>query len=185
MDDRGNARVRMQRAALELFREHGFERTTAAQIAARAGVTERTYFRHFADKREVLFDGQEILRAALIASMADAPAVLGPLDVLFRAFHSVVPTLEGNRAFAEPRQEVIAATPALQERELAKLAALGDALAEKLRSRRVPELQATLAARAGMVAFARATVAWLEDPSVDLGERLDLAKRGLREILSQ
>lgn len=172
----------MQRVALELFLEHGFERTTAAQIASRAGVTERTYFRHFADKREVLFDGQEILRKALTASVEDAPSALGPLDALFQAFHSVVPMLEGNRSFAEPRQRVIAATPSLQERELAKLAALADALAEALRARGAPDLQATLAAKSGMAALAHVAAGWLDDATVPLAERLDLAQRGLREV---
>ena len=182
-DGEDNARLRLQRSALELFRERGFERTTAAEIAARAGLTERTFFRHFADKREALFDGEAILRTALTASMAATDAALGPLDTLFRAFHSVVPLLEGNRAFAEPRQRVIAATPALQERELAKLATLADALADGLRSRAVPPLRATLAARAGMAAFAEATVQWLDDPAVTLGDRLDRAQRELQALL--
>lgn len=185
MSDEGSARARMQRSALELFREHGFERTTTAQIAARAGVTERTYFRHFADKREVLFDGQEILRAALTGSLADATSASGPLDALFHAFRSVVPTLEANRPLAKPRQEVIAATPALQEREMAKLAALADALAVGLRARGVPDLQATLAARTGMAAFAHATIGWLDDPRVALGARLDLAQAALKTLIGE
>lgn len=177
-----NARSRLQRVALELFEERGFERTTAAQIAARAGVTERTYFRYFADKREVLFDGQEILREALTASLTAAPAALGPLDAVFRAFHSVVPMLEANRPFAEPRQRVIAATPSLQERELAKLATLADALAEALRVRGVPDPQAALAAQAGMAGFAHAATGWLDDETTSLGARLDLARSALKTL---
>jgi AcrR family transcriptional regulator len=91
--------VRLQRAGLELFRERGYDRTTAAEIAERAGVTERTFFRYFPDKREVLFDGAAKLRAALLASIADAPDGLGPLDTLFRAFRSVRSALEANRPF--------------------------------------------------------------------------------------
>ncbi|TPG42838.1 TetR family transcriptional regulator [Sphingomonas koreensis] len=184
MGNEENARARMQRSALDLFNEHGFERTTTAQIAARAGVTERTYFRHFADKREVLFDGQEILREALTAAITDAPATLGPFDAMFHAFHSVVPTLEANRSFAEPRQKVIAATPALQEREMAKLAALADALADSLQSRGVADPKATLAARTGMTAFAHAATAWLGDATVSLGERLELDHSILKEMIS-
>ena len=181
-------RIRLQSAALELFRERGYDRTTAAEIAARAGVTERTFFRHFPDKREVLFDGEATLRAALTASIADAPAGLGPLATLFRAFRSVQPTLEDNRPFSEPRHQVISTTPALYERELAKLAALADALAAALKARGVADLQATLAARAGMAAFAHATVTWLDDPGLDdprlsLGERLDLVSRALTALL--
>jgi AcrR family transcriptional regulator len=177
------ARVRLQQAAVELFREHGYDRTTAAEIAARVGVTERTFFRHFPDKREVLFDGQAVLVNALTASIADAPAGLGPLDTLFRAFRSVTPLLEDNRPFAKPRQEVISTTPALQERELAKLEALSDALALAMKGRGVCELQATLAARTGLAAFAHATVSWLENEEPSLTERLNLAEQALRALL--
>jgi AcrR family transcriptional regulator len=177
------ARVRLQQAAVELFREHGYDRTTAAEIAARVGVTERTFFRHFQDKREVLFDGQAVLVDALTASIADAPAGLGPLDTLFRAFRSVTQLLEDNRPFSKPRQEVIATTPALQERELAKLEALSDALALALKRRNVSDLQATLAARAGLAAFAHATISWLENEEPGLAERLNLAEQALRALL--
>lgn len=178
-------RGRLQQAALELFRERGFDRTTAAEIAARTGVTERTFFRHFPDKREILFDGEAVLRTALTASIAGAPSGRAPLDLLFGAFRSVLPLLEANRPYSKPRQEVIAATPALAERELAKLAALADALADALHARGVESLQAVLAARTGMAAFAQATVSWLDDPSLGLGERLDLARRGLRALLTE
>lgn len=176
------ARVRLQQAAVELFRERGYERTTAAEIAGRAGVTERTFFRHFLDKREVLFDGQAVLLEALTASIADAPAELGPLDTLFRAFRSVTTLLEDNRPFSKPRQEVISATPALHERELSKLEALSDALALALRERGVSELPAALAARAGMASFAHATLAWLEDDQPGLAEHLDFAERALKSL---
>ena len=178
-----DVRVRLQQAAVELFQEHGYDRTTAADIAARVGVTERTFFRHFPDKREVLFDGQAVLVDALTASIADAPAGLGPLDTLFRAFRSVTQLLEDNRPFSKPRQEVISKTPALQERELAKLEALADALARALKGRDVSDLQATLAARAGLAAFARATISWLENEEPGLAERLKLAEQALRALL--
>lgn len=178
-----SARMRLQQAAVELFRERGFERTTAAEIAARAGVTERTFFRYFPDKREVLFDGQAVLIEALTASIADAPAGLGPLDTLFRAFRSATRLIEDNRPFSRPRQEVISATPALHERELAKLEALSDSLALALRARDVPDLQAALAARAGIAAFAHATIAWLETEEMTLRECLDRAERALRTLL--
>ena len=184
MPEKEDARARLQRSALALFRERGYDRTTAAEIAARAGVTERTFFRHFADKREVLFDGQAVLKAALAASIADAPDVFAPLDMLFRAFRSTVPALEANRPFSEPRKEVIAATPALRERELAKMAALIDALAAALKGRGVGDLRAVLAAQIGMAAYVEATMAWLGDPESGLGERLDLALSELRALLT-
>jgi len=180
----GDVRARLQRAALELFRERGFDRTTAAEIAARAGVTERTFFRQFPDKREVLFDGEAFLRAALTTAIADAPDELGPLDILFRAFRSTLPALEDNRPFSKPRQDVISATPALYERELAKLAALANALAAALQARGFAELRAVLAAQTGMAAFVHATIGWLDDPELGLGERLDLTYHELRTLLA-
>ena len=180
-----DVRTRLRDAALELFREHGYDRTTAAGIAARAGVTERTFFRHFPDKREVLFDGEPRVRAALTASVAEAPGGLGPVAMLFRAFRAFAPLLEANRAYSEPRHQVIAATPALHERELAKVAALTDALAGALRARGVAELSAMLAADAGMVAFMQATLAWLNDPEVSFDDRLELAGRELKALLAE
>jgi len=181
----GDVRARLQRTALELFRERGYDQTTAAEIAARAGVTERTFFRQFPDKREVLFDGEAQLRAALTASIADAPSGLGTLNTLFRAFRSLQTVLEDNRPFSKPRHEVISTTPALAERELAKMAALADALAAALKARGVADLRAVLAARTGMAAFVHATISWLDDPGLSLGERLDLAHRELKALLTE
>jgi AcrR family transcriptional regulator len=144
-------------------------------------VTERTFFRHFPDKREVLFDGEAKLRAALTASIGDAPDGLGPLDTLFRAFRSVQSALEANRPFSKPRHEVISNTPALHERELAKMAAL----AAELKARGVADVRAVLAARTGMAAFVHATVSWLDDPGLGLGERLDLALSELKALLTE
>ena len=73
-----DSRGRLQEAALALFSEHGFDQTTAAEIAARAGLTERTFFRHFADKREVLFGGSEVLQERIVSDVAAAPASMGP-----------------------------------------------------------------------------------------------------------
>ena len=177
-----DVRGRLRSAAVELFGERGYDRITAAEIASRAGVTERTFFRHFADKREVLFDGGQVLAAALSSSIAEAPEDLGPLSTLFRAFRSVEPVLAANRPFSVPRQRVIDAAPALRERELAKHAALVEALAAALRARGVADPPAELAARTGMAAFVYVTAAWLADPHPGLGERLDVALRELKTL---
>lgn len=182
---RGDARDRLQQAALELFGDGGYDRTTSAEIAARAGVTERTFFRHFADKREVLFDGEATLRAALTTAIDTVPATLGPLDTLLTVFCSVAPMIEANRPFAEPRQRVIAATPALQERELAKLALLTSALAAALQTRGVDRKRATLAAHTGMAAFVQATLSWFDEPQRGLRVHLDWAFAALRELAGQ
>lgn len=179
-----DVRVRLRRAALKLFGDRGYDRTTAAEIAAAAGVTERTFFRHFPDKREVLFDGEAVLRAALTAAVTDAPARLRPMATLLRAFRSTVPLLEANRPYSLPRQAVIAAAPALHERELAKAAALADVLSAALRARGVDDGQATLAARTGMFAFGHAVARWFADPEPGLNDHLDRAFGDLKALSS-
>ena len=166
--DGGPARLRLQQAALDLYQERGYDQVTAAEIAARADVTERTFYRHFADKREVLFDGEKVLRDALTTALAGTPQALAPLPALLRSFRAVVPLLEGNRAFSAPRQRVIDATPALREREQAKTAALAETLAAALRDRGIPEPAASLASRVGVAAFDHAVTAWFQDPAPGL-----------------
>ena len=131
-------------------------------------MTERTYFRHFADKREVLFTGEAELSAILVDAVAAAPADLAPLSVLVRAFAAAVPLLVRNRPGAEQRAQVIAATPALRERAYAKTAALTDALANALADRGIAPPKARLAAQVGMAAFDRASRRRAGNPAVDL-----------------
>ncbi len=151
--DGTRVRARLREAALELYRERGYESTTTAEIAARAGVTERTYFRHFADKREVLFDGEAELRTILVDAIAAAPSELAPLPILVRALTAAVPLLIANRPIAEQRAAIIAHSPALQERAYAKTASLVDAIAGALARRGTAEPTARLAARVAMAAF--------------------------------
>jgi AcrR family transcriptional regulator len=162
--DGGPARLRLQQAALDLYEQYGFDQVTTAEIAARAGVTERTFYRHFADKREVLFDRETTLRDALVAGVADAPRTLAPLPTLLWSFRSTVPLLAGNRRFSEPMRRVIAATPALRERAHTKTAVLTEALATALRSRGASESTASLAAQIGMAAFSHASAIWFLHP---------------------
>ncbi len=169
---------------MELYGERGYDQTTTAQIAARAGVTERTFFRHFPDKREVLFEGEAAFRAALAGGLAEAPIDLAPLDALLCAFRSVEQMFEDNRPFSGPRQKVIANTPALRERELAKAAALIADLAEGLRRRGVEDRLATLAAMMGMTAFSYAATSWLDDPSKRLNAHLVRAFDELSNLAS-
>jgi AcrR family transcriptional regulator len=177
-----DARRRLREAALQLYREYGYDRTTTAEIAARAGVTERTFFRHFPDKREVLFGGEDALHEALAAAIAAAPAARGPMEVLVAAFRSMEKIVEANRPFTEPAQDVIARTPALQERQLAKTASTTAVLAAALQRRGVEAKLATLAARTGMAVFGHAARAWFEDPSVGLGEHLERALQALQGL---
>ncbi|MFD2468187.1 TetR/AcrR family transcriptional regulator [Amycolatopsis silviterrae] len=176
------ARSRLKQAALELYRENGYDKTTTAEIAARAGVTERTFFRHFPDKREVLFDGEADLRSDLTQSVASAPEGLAPLEILLRAFKKAGRIMERNLPFAEPRRDLIAATPTLRERNLAKAAMLAEALAEALRERGVEDRVARLAAQVGWATFHHATQAWIGEPGRGLDEYLDEAFADLREL---
>lgn len=179
-----DARRRLQQAALDLFAQNGFEQTTAAQIAARAGVTERTFFRHFPDKKEVLFDGQDLLGTALAEAIGNAPPDLSPLKVLHRAFASIADMLEANRPFSEPRQRIIAATPVLQERESAKHAAVTRGMAEALERRGVARQRAAIAAQAGAAVFGYALAAWFADPSMRLDAHIDRAFTELESLSS-
>ena len=179
-----DARRRLRHAALDLFTEKGFEATTAAEIAARAGVTERTFFRHFPDKREVLFEGQELLGTALTTAIAAVPPGLSPIETLQRALAAVTGLFEQNRPFSEPRQRLIAATPALQEREVAKHAALAGTVATALRRRGIEALRADLAAQAGLAVMSYALAGWFADASLPLGAYLDRAFAVLQELSS-
>ena len=158
-----NARGRLEQAALDLYLERGFEQTTVAEIAGRAGLTERTFFRHFADKREVLFWGSGVLQDVLVGAIAGAPPSAAPIDAVAAALEAAGNLLEERRALARRRQAVIAANPSLQERELIKLATLASAMAGALRRRGVGEPAASLAAEAGVAVFRVAFERWIED----------------------
>lgn len=172
--DRDKARRHMQEVAVELFLEKGFDATTAAEIATRAGVTERTFFRYFPDKRDVLFDEAD-LHAQLGEAIANAPDNLGPLRVVLSAFQAIVPLFEENRPLSEPAQKVIAQTPALRERQLTKTAAVTQTMADALRTRGVERSLAGLAAATGMAIAAHALGEWFNDPVVPLDERFQNA----------
>ncbi len=162
---------RLEQAALDLYGERGFENTTVAEIAARAGVTERTFFRYFADKREVLFGGAGALQELMVAAAMDAPDSSAPIDVVAAALDAAGALLEERRASARKRHAVIVANPELQERELIKLATLAAALADALRRRGVADPAATLTAEAGIAVFRVAFESW-----VDAGNSRDFSQ---------
>ncbi|WP_234377169.1 TetR family transcriptional regulator [Streptomyces sp. TP-A0356] len=130
----------------------------------------------------MLFDGEADLRAALIQAVAATPEGLQPLEILRCAFRKVERILEDNRPFAEPRLQVIAATPAFRERDLAKAASLAEAVAGALRQRGVADRLAGLAARTGWAAFHHAAQAWIDDPSQSLDAHLLQAFDDLRAL---
>jgi AcrR family transcriptional regulator len=175
------ARERLEKAALELFTEDGYERTTVAGIAARAGVTERTFFRYFADKREALFGGGRELQDFLVGQVAGAPARVAPLDAIAGALETAATEIFAPRqAFARQRQAVISSNPDLQERELLKLASLTAALARALRDRGADEPGATLAAETAMAVFKTAFAQWVSDSGT--GDLCEIIKNTLAEL---
>jgi AcrR family transcriptional regulator len=156
-----NARERLERAALALFAENGYDATTVAEIADRAGLTKSTFFRHFADKREVLFGGQESLTEAFTRAIGAAPPSATTTDCLAAALEAVEVLFTPQRhEFALQRRDVIAAHSELQERELLKMARLGLAVAGALRDRGADDITARLAAEVGMLAFSTAFARW-------------------------
>jgi AcrR family transcriptional regulator len=178
---------RLQAAAFELFADQGFERTTVAEIAQRAGLTQRTFFNHFADKREVLFGlssefQQEIVRE--IAACADA---VPPLDAVVRALQAAADTIfEERRAAVTRRLKIIAANPELQEREFSKGAALTDAIAAALHARGLDPETALLTAGAGMLVQQAAIQRWTQPAeSRPLPELLSDALHALRTTVNE
>lgn len=157
-----DARGRLVQSALELYAEQGFEQTTALQVAERAGVTERTFFRHFSDKREVLFQASADLQALVVSAIAAAPQSMSPIDVVGGAMESAASVLEGNRSHSQRRAQVIAANASLQERELLKLSTLGIGVAAALRERGIPELAANLLAEMGVTVFKVGFETWID-----------------------
>ncbi len=148
---------------MELYAERGFDQTTVAEIARRAGLTERTFFRHYADKREVLFGGAPFMEEQFVGAVAAAPAPAGPMDAVAAGLYAVGTMLQEGREAASLRQSVISSHPELQERELVKLASLSAALTRTLCERGVPESDASLAAEAGIAVFKVAFGRWIAD----------------------
>ena len=171
-----DAAGRFRAAAMELFAEIGYEQTTVAAIAARAGLTARTFFRYFADKREVLFDGTDRLQQLMVSSVTQAPAKAAPLDAVAAAVLRAGDFFDDERRpFARLRNTLIAAHPDLHERELIKLARLSAALAAALRARGVEEPDASLAAETGLAVFRIAFAQWVAESE----------SRGYAEIVDQ
>lgn len=164
-----NAQERLEAAALDLYIDQGFERTTVAEIAARAGVTERTFFRHFTDKREVLFGGSSDLQAVLSDAVTAAPDSASPIEAVAAAMQAAATTFfEGRRERARRRQSVISQHAGLQERDAAKLSTVASAMTDALHARGAADHEARLAAEAGVVVLKVAFDQWLHGPDREL-----------------
>lgn len=158
-----NARGRLEQAALALYGERGFEQTTVAEIAERAGLTERTFFRHFGDKREVLFAGAGQFQELIVGTVASASDSLPPIDAAVAGLEAAAALLQERREFGRRRQAIIAANAELQERELIKFASLSAALADTLRRRGLTDQDATLTAEVAMAVFRAAFERWIDE----------------------
>ncbi|MCW2953122.1 MAG: transcriptional regulator, TetR family [Conexibacter sp.] len=175
-----DARGRLQHAALTLYGERGFDNTTVAEIAEHAGLTKRTFFRYFADKREVLFWGSEALEELFVTEVARTPESAAPLDAVAAALDAAATMFEERRELAVRRQQIVAANPGLQERELVKLASLAAAVAEALRRRGIGDPAAILTAEAGIAVFRVAFERWVDPTNPQPLQRL--IRESLQEL---
>jgi AcrR family transcriptional regulator len=175
-----NARGRLEQAALALYAERGYEQVTVAEIAERAGLTERTFFRHYADKREVLFGGAHLLQDHLTRGVAEAPPGASPIDATAAALAATGAMMQERRELAQRRQEVVEANPELRERELTKMSALAGALADALRARGVADTTARMTAQAGIAVFHVAFETWIKDPQDE--EFPEVIRRSFAEL---
>jgi AcrR family transcriptional regulator len=160
-----DARARLQEAALALYGERGYEATTVAEIAERAGLTKRTFFRYFADKREVLFWGSDVLEQQMVAAIEATPASASALALIGAALDAAALRFEEFREFAGQRYRIVASSRELQERELIKAASLAAAMAAALRARGFDDTAAALTARTGTTVMHVAFEQWVADPA--------------------
>jgi AcrR family transcriptional regulator len=175
--------VRLVHAAVDLFTEQGYDATTVTEIAERAGVTKMTFFRHFADKREVLFAGQELHSQILAEAIAAAPEAAPPLEAVAVAIDALAATFtEDRREFSARLQVVMAGHRELRERRAFKHIGLTEAATEALEKRGVPALTASLAAELGLRAFDRAFAQWASDPAASGQPLTDLTRQALRDL---
>jgi AcrR family transcriptional regulator len=158
-----DAALRLETAALELFAEQGYAATTVPQITARAGLTTRTFFRHFADKREVLFLRDREFPAVVSAVLTRAPAGLPPVGLVMFGFEAAA-----SQDFAEwregmlVRRGIIRSDGHLRERELLKSSRLADAVAAAIADYGVPPADIVPLARYGVLLFDLALDDWLD-----------------------
>ncbi|ONI60729.1 TetR family transcriptional regulator [Leifsonia sp. ALI-44-B] len=158
-----DARGRLERAALELFARQGFAETTVPEITAEAGLTTRTFFRHFADKREVLFAAEAGLPPFIAQLMAEAPAELGPYDTLTHSLETVAATrFDGLLDYLIARRAVIRSDAGLRERELRKQEVLAEAIEQGFLARGVDEATSSLVGRMAAVVFNVSLDRWLD-----------------------
>ncbi|MFI2474732.1 TetR family transcriptional regulator [Nocardia xishanensis] len=158
-----DARGRLEKAALALYAERGFDQTTVEDIAVRAGLTKRTFFRHYTDKRDVLFAGAGVLQDLVVRAVDTAPPTSTAIGAVIVGLEAAADLLRERREEAGARQAVIDANPELQERELVKLSTLAQGIAGALRGRGIEARTATLTSEAGIAVFRVAFNRWIAE----------------------
>jgi len=176
-----DAKGRLQRAAMELFLERGYAGVTVADITERAGLTKRSFFNHFADKREVLFAGSEAFLRTLTDALAALDPAAEPLEAATAALTQAGLSLTGYGQVAAARRDLIASSTELQERDLVKMASLTRALQEGLRARGATPTAARFTAEAAITIFNAAYDDWIDHPDADFAA---LMKNALDELRS-
>jgi len=183
---RPDAQTRLEAAALELFAENGYDHTTVSDIAQRAGLTKRSFFRYFPDKREVLFAGTETLSGLLRQSVESSPTDDQPWTVMTSALINSGELLTAERALSQLRRAVIADNPELREREVLKTAQLEDLLVGFLGERGVDASDARYLARLALVVLQQAFNYWLDEaPGLPFADFVTRAVDDLRNALSR
>jgi AcrR family transcriptional regulator len=178
---------RLEKAAMELFQERGYARTTVGDIAERAGLTERTFFRYFVDKREVLFSGSKNLERTIVDAVASAPKDEAPLDVVVRAFESAGAALQALRELAHVRARyaIVVEHAEVRERELIKMASLAAAVTKALHARGVPEPGASLVAETGITVFKVGFERWVSAKKPgELAAHIRAAAEALQAVMT-
>ncbi len=176
---------RLQHAAVMLFIERGYDQVTIAEIAERSGLTRRSFFNHFADKREIFFAGAAAFQAHVVDAIAAAPATSGPLHAAGTALVAAgtgLAELAGD--LAPTVRAIITSSTELRERELSKMAALTDAVTDALQQRGVPTRTAQISARVAVTAFTVAYDDWVDNPKHDLATHMDHAITDFRAALA-
>ncbi len=158
-----DAPERLERAALELFAEHGFEQTTVPEIAERAGLTTRSFFRHFADKREVLFRGMDEVPDRVAGLLRDAPRSLTVIEMLSWGIETMATNFfEGHREELRARRAIVETAPGLQERDLRKQSDMAEAIARALEGDGLDRLAAAVAGKLAITISSTAIARWLD-----------------------
>jgi AcrR family transcriptional regulator len=168
---------------MALFIERGYDEVTIADIAQHAGLSKRSFFNHFADKREVMFASADALQSSVLAALDEADGDLGPLDAAVRAFTQAAAPIANHPALARARRALIDSSPELRERDLIKMASMATAVADALARRGVPRREAIFASRAATAVFTTAVDDWTREPEHGLAASIRDALNDLRAAL--